>query len=73
MDLFQTCVAIGKQVRKAAKRARAEPSGEEAACFIHNCLEAFAKRSYSRKLSTMTSSKHKPEIACVVKISTLLQ
>jgi len=30
-------------------------------------LGSFCKRSYRRKLSTRTSSRHKPEIACVVK------
>jgi len=39
--LVQACVAIGK-------RARAEILGDKASC--HQCLEAFAKRSY-RSLS----------------------
>ena len=46
---------------------------EKAPCLNHNCqeTEAFVKRSCCHLVSTMTSSRHKPEIACVVYSSML--
>jgi len=37
---------------------------------IQNCVGTL-KMSYHRRLSMVTSSRHKPEIACVVKSTTL--
>jgi len=38
--------------------------------YIQNC-EGTLKMSYHRRLSMMTSSRHKPELACLVKSTTL--